>query len=120
MLKDGYNTIQFNTFLAGKNTTQTTKGGNSKEFYDHEGTLPKSQMIADLHPDVARVSWKFNRWHHEVNYSGFTKELELKDGLSFSDTENNYGMFMIDTDEKETTDSRKYLEDKYLGGKRTL
>ena len=47
------------------------KGGNTKEFYAEEGTLPKSQMLADLHPDVASVVWRFNRWHHHVDYKKF-------------------------------------------------
>ena len=68
VLKDGLCTIQFNAFLCGKVTTQRMRGGNSKEFYDEEGTLPKSKMLEDLHPDVSKVVWKFNRWHHHVDY----------------------------------------------------
>lgn len=71
VLKDGLCTVQFNAFLCGKVTTQRMRGGNSAEFYDHEGTLPKSQMLKDLHPDVSEVVWKFNRWHHHVDYSSF-------------------------------------------------
>jgi hypothetical protein len=48
-------------------------GGNTKEFYKHEGTKPKSKMLADLHPDVAKVVWRFNRWHHHVDYKPFKK-----------------------------------------------
>jgi len=76
VLKDGLCTIQFNAFLCGKVTTQRMRGGNSKEFYDADGTLPKSKMIEDLHPDVAKVVWKFNRWHHQVNYKKFKNELK--------------------------------------------
>ena len=76
VLKDGLCTIQFNAFLCGKVTTQRMKGGNTKEFYAEEGTLPKSQMLEDLHPDVAKVVWKFNRWHHKVDYRPF-KENKL-------------------------------------------
>ena len=80
VLKDGLCTIQFNAFLCGKVTTQRMKGGNSKEFYDKDGTLPKSQMIEDLHPDVAKVKYKFSRWHHHVNYKEFKcNKLILKD-----------------------------------------
>jgi hypothetical protein len=71
VLKDGLCTIQFNAFLCGKVTTQRMSGGNTKEFYKDEGTLPKSQMLADLHPDVASVVWRFNRWHHHVDYRPF-------------------------------------------------
>lgn len=96
VLKDGLCTIQFNAFLCGKITTQRMRGGNSADFYDGEGTLPKSQMLADLHPDVSKVVWKFNRWHHHVDYSVF-KENRL---IKIADTAemqkiNNYGMKLV-------------------------
>ncbi len=73
MLKAGWQTVQFNAFLQDKLPTQTLKGGNTEAFYAREGTLPKSQMLADMHPDVARVVWKFGRWHHHVDYSRFKR-----------------------------------------------
>jgi hypothetical protein len=73
VLKAGYCTIQFNAFLCGKVTTQRMKGGNTKEFYAQEGTLNKSKMLEDMHPDVAKVVWRFNRWHHHVDYSPFKR-----------------------------------------------
>lgn len=91
VLKDGLCTIQFNAFLCGKVTTQRMKGGNTKEFYTEEGTLPKSQMLADLHPDVAEVVWKFNRWHHKVNYRPF-KNNKLINIKNIGEEVNNYGM----------------------------
>lgn len=97
VLKDGLCTIQFNAFLCGKVTTQRMKGGNTKEFYAEEGTLPKSQMLANLHPDVASVVWKFNRWHHKVNYSVF-KGNELKQIEYGTDDINNYGMKLVNED----------------------
>jgi hypothetical protein len=30
-------------------------------------------MIEDLHPDIAKVVWKFNRWHHDVNDRTFKR-----------------------------------------------
>jgi hypothetical protein len=112
-LKDGWCTVQFNAFLAGKSTTQTVKGGNTDEFYAKEGTYPKSKMLEDMHPDVAKVVWKFNRWHHQVDYSGFKQKLKLKDGVNLSKEINNFGMIVIDTKEDSTTDSKSYLEEKY-------
>jgi hypothetical protein len=95
-LKDKFCTIQFNTFLQEKAQTQTIKGGNTKEFYEKEGTLPKSKMLEDLHPDVAKVVWKFNRWHHHVDYRPFKKNrLIKKQGLVIPDVVNNYGMKLI-------------------------
>tara|TARA_R110000851_G_C13008424_1_gene559086 strand:+ start:61 stop:1227 length:1167 start_codon:yes stop_codon:yes gene_type:complete len=88
VLKDGLCTIQFNAFLCGKVTTQRMKGGNSKEFYDSEGTLPKSQMIENLHPDVAKVVWRFNRWHHHVNYKPFKNNALSYENYNYSGIDN--------------------------------
>lgn len=113
VLKDGWCTVQFNSFLAGKCTTQKIKGGNTEEFYSHEGTLPKSKMLEEMHPDVSKVVWKFNRWHHHVDYSGFSQKLILKDEYTRTNTINNYGMIVIDTEENNTFDTKSYLEEKY-------
>lgn len=96
ILKDGHCTVQFNAFLQEKQTTQAIKGGNTKEFYEKEGTLPKSKMIEDLHPDVAKVVWRFNRWHHHVNYHSFKSNKFIKrDDVDVQKGINNYGMKLI-------------------------
>lgn len=76
MLKAGWVTVQFNAFLQWKTPTQQVAGGNTEAFYAAEGTLPKSRMLVDMHPDVARIAWRFRRWHHYVDYSQF-KDLRL-------------------------------------------
>jgi hypothetical protein len=92
-LKMGLCTVQFNAFLQEKATTQTMKGGNTDEFYAKEGTLPKSEMLARLHPDVAKVVWRFNRWHHHVDYRAFKKTpLEFNPCVHVPKGVNNYGM----------------------------
>ena len=97
VLKDGLCTIQFNAFLQGKVTTQRMKGGNTDEFYALEGTKAKSQMLAELHPDVAKVVWRFNRWHHHVDYRPFSKNRLIKrDDVVVSEKINNYGMGLVD------------------------
>lgn len=94
-LKDGYCTIQFNAFLAGKVTTQRMTGGNTSELYKN-GTLEKSECLAKLHPDVAKTVWKFNRWHHHVDYSPFKQNKLIKrDSLIIPDGVNNYGMKLV-------------------------
>jgi hypothetical protein len=110
VLKDGDCTIQFNSFLQGKAATQTVKGGNTEEFYhkegveegkwienvNSEGTRNKSQMLVDLHPDVATMVWRYKRWHHYVDYSSFKKnELRLKPGVKMPEGNNNYGMKFV-------------------------
>jgi len=93
MLKAGYCTIQFNAFMQLKTTTQVLRGGNSAEFYDKEGTLPKSQMQVDVHPDVSRLTFKFGRIHHHVDYTKFKKlKLIKKKSYQVKDKINNYNM----------------------------
>lgn len=105
MLKAGWCTIQFNAFLQGKMGTQVLKGGNTDEFYHAEGkvqqgqkyadtgTLAKSQMLVDVHPDLSRLVQKFSRWHHAVDYSVFkNQKLIKKDGLKLTGKPKNYGM----------------------------
>ena len=71
----------FNCLLQNKIVTQAMKGGNTDEFYDAEGTYNKSLMLQAIHPDVSKVVWKYNRWHHEVNYKPFkANALEFVDG----------------------------------------
>ena len=96
MLKDGWCTVQFNTFLQGKRATQTMRGGNSDEFYDGDGTWNKSKMLADMHPDVAKVIKQYNRWHHYVNYRPFKKNMLKKiKGIILENKINNYGMKLV-------------------------
>lgn len=108
MLKAKWCTVQFYAFLQDKMGTQLIKGGNTDEFYHKEGkvqegnkyadtgTLAKSQMQVKVHPDVSRLVWKFNRWHHHVNYEPF-KNMKLikKDDIDIKDGINNYGMSLI-------------------------
>jgi len=107
VLKDGDCTVQFNAFLQGKAATQTVKGGNTAEFYhaensekidektnyNAEGTVNKSQMLVDMHPDVTRLVWRYNRWHHWVDYEPFKKnELKYVEGFEVPKGVNNYNM----------------------------
>jgi hypothetical protein len=102
VLKAGMCTVQFNAFLQEKATTQTMKGGNTDEFYAKEGTLPKSQMIERLHPDVAEVVWRFNRWHHHVDYTPFKRNpLVRRPDAVVQEGVNTYGMVLKDM--RETT-----------------
>jgi len=95
MLKDGWCTVLFQCFLQNKAATQTIKGGNTAEFYEKEGTLPKSQMLVDLHPDVSRLAFRYGRHHHHVDYSSFQKnQLVRKEGI-FPQGINNYGMKLV-------------------------
>ena len=95
VLKDGWATLQFNAFLQGKVTTQRMKGGNHEQFYENDGTYLKSKMLEDMHPDVAKVVWRFNRWHHHVDYQPF-KKISLGNRKKDIPLQvNNYGMSLL-------------------------
>ena len=92
MLKAGWCTVLFNAFLQGKMQTQSMKGGNTDELY-RDGTAAKSQMLVDVHPDVARLAWRFGRVHHYVDYRRFRRlRLIRREGVVLPDEPNNYGM----------------------------
>jgi hypothetical protein len=71
VLKDGMCTIQFNNLLQGKSPTQNLGGGNTTEFYQSEGTWNKSIMLEKIHPDVCKTVFRYDRYHHSVNYHPF-------------------------------------------------
>jgi len=95
ILKDGWCTVIFHAFLQNKAATQSVKGGNTEELYG-EGTLEKSKAIVQAHPDMASLVWRYDRWHHQVDFDVFKRnilrrkpELELPEGV------NEYGMKLI-------------------------
>ena len=98
-LKLGYCTVQFNAFLAEKATTMRLKGGNTDSIYQNEnldyqdGVLEKSKSLQEQHPDVAKVVWRWNRWHHFVDYSVFKRNKPLfKKDIKITKGVDNYGM----------------------------
>ena len=101
VLKGGGCTVQFNAFLQWKMPTQMVAGGNNTEVYK-SGTLDKSKLLVSLHPDVARVTWKFNRWHHEVDYGPFKRNKFIKKpGLVIPDSNDEYGMTIVEIEKEE-------------------
>ena len=74
-------------------TTQTVKGGNTDELYA-DGTKDKSQMLVKLHGDVAKLVWRYDRWHHFIDYKPFAikNKLVRKDNIKVKKGVNNYGL----------------------------
>lgn len=55
-----------------------------------------AESLKEQHPDVVEVVWKFNRWHHQVNYAPFKKnKLIRKPGIVIPEGVNNYGMVLV-------------------------
>lgn len=84
ILKDRWCTVLFSAFLAYKMTTMTMKGGNTEEVYKGGQDRKKFvQSLIDQHPDCVEMTWKFGRWHHNVDYSQFkVNRLKLKNGVA--------------------------------------
>jgi hypothetical protein len=97
VLKDGLCTVLFNAFLAAKVTTMRMKGGNTDEVYKTTNKRKEfAESLQNQHPDVVKVAWRFNRWHHVVNYKPFAKnKLQKKEGIEIKNQVNNYGMKLI-------------------------
>ena len=111
ILSDGYCTIQLNTFLADKLTTQRIDGGNNDMFYSKEGTEPKTDMLVKEYPQYATKVFKFSRIHHHVDYSSFTQQLDGKP--QENQIVNDYGMRIVKVPESwdgTEKDVRSYIE----------
>lgn len=96
MLKARWATVQFNAFLQYKITTQVLGGGNTEAFYAEEGTLPKSQMLVEMHPDVTRLVKRFGRWHHHVDYREWKTLGLIKDPGYEPPSANPYQLRLVD------------------------
>jgi len=96
VLKRGWCTILFNAFLIGKVTTMRMKGGNTCNVYNTTDNRKEfAQSLKNQHPDVVEVKWKFNRWHHQVDYRAFKKnKLIKKQDIQIQSGINNYGLIL--------------------------
>lgn len=96
VLKDGLCTLLFKAFLAWKTPTMTMKGGNTEDLYEVEdGRLKMAKSLQEQHPDIVRISRKWGRYQHHVDYSKFKfNKLKLKEGIKIPKGINNYGMVL--------------------------
>lgn len=48
------------------------KGGNTDTVYAETNDRKEfAESLKEQHPDVVDVVWRFNRWHHDVDYRRF-------------------------------------------------
>lgn len=76
VLKSGLCTVLFNHVLAKKQTTMTSKGGNTETLYkrkDKDGRLEMAKSLVEQHPELVKITWKWGRWQHQVDYRPFKK-----------------------------------------------
>jgi hypothetical protein len=95
MLKDGYCTINFNAFSGDKDATMVTKGGNTPIYTTGDLRSAFVDSLIEQHPDVVKKVWRFDRWHHEVNYKPFERNrLILRPDIIIPQEPNEYGMVL--------------------------
>ncbi len=87
---------QQHNFAWGNNILITWQGGNTDTIYNtDDNRLEFAESLQKQHPDVVKVTRKFNRWHHHVNYKPFKKnKLIKKQGLIIPERINEYGMVL--------------------------
>lgn len=92
-LKDGWCTILFMAFLADKVATMRMRGGNTDELYQGEGRKVMAEALQKQHPDVTRITWKWGRWQHYVDYGRFKyNKLIRRPGVTIPEGINEYGL----------------------------
>lgn len=96
ILKDGFCTVLCCAFLAKKIQTMTVKGGMTDFYEKTNKRLEFAQELQRAHPDVTKIVWRYNRWHHQIDYRPFRKnKLEYRDDYVPSGQKvNNYGMVL--------------------------
>ena len=101
-LKDGKCTVLFRALCMDKPVTSgakgiAMKGGNTDTVYaTDDKRLAFAQSLKDQHPDCVEVVWKFNRWHHQVDYSAFKRNKPiLRQGVTPVPVDDNYGMELV-------------------------
>ncbi len=101
ILKAGNCTALFNAFLCDKAATMTMKGGNMESLYKQDtqfdGRLEMARSLQAQHPDVCRITRKFGRWQHYVDYRPFKgNKLMRKAGVEILGGVDNFGMALVD------------------------
>lgn len=97
VLKDGWCTILNNALSCMKVATMEMKGGNTESLYQLDGQidgrLEMAKSLQRQHPDVTKITQKWGRWQHSVNYRPFANnKLILKKNIEIK--ERDYGLVL--------------------------
>lgn len=95
VLRDGWCTALFNAFLIEKSVTMTVKGGMTPHYQD-DGRYKMAKELADRWPEYVKITRKWGRWQHQVDYRPFkNNRLIKKEGVVIPEGVNNYGMVLV-------------------------
>lgn len=86
VLKDGWCTFLLQQFVCKKIATMHMKGGNTESLYKLgdgvDGRLLMAQSLQQQHPDVVKITKKWGRYQHQVNYKPFKNNRLIKKRLN--------------------------------------
>lgn len=94
VLKAGWTTVLFNAFLIYKHTTMTVSGGMTDYYKGTDRRREFAEELQRAHPDVVRVTEKWGRVHHHVDYSRFQQPLKRRPDVVIPHGVNNFGMVL--------------------------
>ena len=96
ILKDGFCTVLLCAFLVDKITTMQVKGGMTEYYKDTDKRWQFAEELRQAHPDLVKVVWRYNRWHHQVDYRPFKNQqlIYQDDYVPSGEKVNNYGMVL--------------------------
>lgn len=105
VLKDGWVTFLIQQFMCKKITTMHMKGGNTESLYkldNADGRLLMAQSLQRQHPDVVKITRKWGRWQHLVNYKPFRGNKPIrKPGIDVPPGTNEFGLALVETNGRE-------------------
>jgi len=83
----------------GSRNANPLPGGNTDNVYDAEDhRLAFAKSLEEQHPDCVKVVWKYNRWHHQVDYTAFDRNTPVYNpGVVPSALIDDYGMRLVRT-----------------------
>jgi hypothetical protein len=93
ILKDGHCTCQFNAFLADKQATMQLRGGMTEHYEATNKRWEFCKELQNAHPDVVKITQKWGRWQHQVDYRPFAKnKLIRRPGVVVEAGVNDFGL----------------------------
>ncbi len=105
VLKAGCCQLLFPALLAAKYAPLTMTGGNPaslSKLDNADGRLLMAQSLRYQHPDVVKITRKWGRWQHQVDYRPFKgNRLIKKEGVVIPEGVNNYGMVLVNKQNQE-------------------
>ena len=97
-MKKGICTVLFNAFLCDKLATMTLQGGNTEEVYKNgKDRILYVKSLIKQHPDVVKMTTKYGRPHHLVNYSVFKQIQPVRRPGVMAKGVNNFGMVLTES-----------------------